>query len=290
MPEITRDTIKTWIETIATGEFHYTNVLGLQGKLSPEEDTKLRKIIYECCHAKKPICEAVGRRDGFYRPIENGVEPVSFTSLRPRDFKVELPFELRKYIFVYPDSIGIVAGSKSSGKTGFIYRTVALNMKKIHTILLSNMEGGKELMYDRFLAMGIDLVEFPKLVYPVFDHFHDHIKENDTLYLIDYIDAPEGDDFYMIGAQLKKIDHKLQGLNSVAIIGLQKPTMRDTAFGGEQTLKVASFYIAMDNKKLKIVDVKVPADQKVHPKNMAFTFKYDDSGTKFFDITPFYGE
>ncbi|GAG95989.1 unnamed protein product, partial [marine sediment metagenome] len=103
-------------------------------------------------------------------------------------------------------------------------------------------------------------------IYPVNDNFHDHIKDRDTIYLIDYIDAPEGDDFYLIGAQIKKIDHKLQGLNSIAVIGLQKPTIRDTAFGGEQTLKVASLYIAMDNKKLKIVDAKVPADKNMHPK------------------------
>ncbi|GAH02456.1 unnamed protein product, partial [marine sediment metagenome] len=78
------------------------------------------------------------------------------------------------------------------------------------------MEGGRELMYDRFKAMGIDLATAPKFIYPVDNHFHDHIKDRDTLYLIDYIDAPEGDDFYLIGAQIKKIDHKLQGLNSIA--------------------------------------------------------------------------
>jgi len=138
--------------------------------------------------------------------------------------------------------------------------------------------------------MGIDLMGIPKFIYPVTDHFHDHIKDKDTLYLIDYIDAPEGDDFYLIGAQIKKIDHKLQGLNSVAVIGLQKPSLRDTAFGGEQTLKVASLYLAMDSHKLKIVDAKVPADPKVHPKNMRWTFQLDEEGTKFTNIQPFHGE
>ena len=47
MAEITRHSIRTWIETVATGEFHYSNVLGLRGKLEPDEDAKLRKIIYE---------------------------------------------------------------------------------------------------------------------------------------------------------------------------------------------------------------------------------------------------
>ena len=288
MPEISRFEIEEWITTVATGEFHYKNVLGLERVLTPKEDNKLRGIIKEL--VSKGVCESIGRNDGRYRPVENGVQPVDFAKLRPRDFPVILPFDLRKYVFIYPDTTIVVAGSKSSGKTGFCYRIIADNMGKINIKLLSNMEGGREQMYDRFKAMGLDLAILPKFIYPVTDHFHDYIKDKDTLYVIDYIDAPEGDDFYLIGAQLKKIDHKLQGLNSVAVIGLQKPSMRDTAFGGEQTLKVASLYIAMDNSKLKIVDAKVPANKKVHPKNMQWTFLYTNEGTKFDNIRPYIGE
>lgn len=282
MPEITRYDIETWIKTVATGEFHYKNVMGLEKVLTPKEDNKLRGIIFELC--KTGVCESIGRRDGYYRPVENGIEPIDFGELRPRDFPVILPFDLRKWVFIYPDTTIIYAGSKSSGKSGLIYQTIKLNWGKVSIKLLSNIEGGKEQMYDRFKAMGIDLATAPKFVYPVYDHFHDHIKDRNTLYAIDYIDAPEGDDFYLIGAQIKKIDRKLQGLNSIAVIGLQKPSMRDTAFGGEQTLKVASLYIAMDNKKLKIVDAKVPADKKIHPRNMAWTFDYEDEGTRFTNI------
>jgi len=288
MPEITRYDIELWITTVATGEFHYKDIKGLRNVLTPELDNKLRKVVYDICHAPEPTCESVGKRDGYYRPIQNSIAPIDFGKLRPRDFPVILPFDLRKYVFIYPDTTIIVAGSKSSGKTGFCYRTIAENLGKIKIKLLSNMEGGRELMYDRFKSMGIDLATLPKFIYPVSDHFHDYIKDKDTLYVIDYIDAPEGDDFYLIGAQIKKVDHKLQGLNSIAVIGLQKPRDRDTAFGKEQTLKVASLYIAMDSNKLKIVDAKVPADKKVHPKNMQWTFQYDDGGTQFTNIQRYY--
>ena len=287
MPEITKHEVKLWIKTVATGDFHYKTVLGLKGYLDPVDDNRLRKIIYDLC--KERHCESVGRNDGWYRPVDDGVLPIDFNILRPRDFPVILPFDLRKYVFIYPDTTVAVAGSKSSGKTGFIFRTAQLNWGKINIKLLSNLEGGREQMYDRFKAMGMDLATLPKFVYPIHDHYHDYIKDNDTLYLIDYIDAPEGDDFYMIGAQLKKIDKKLQGLNSVAIIGLQKPLGRDTAFGGDQTLKVVSLYVAMDSSKLKIVDAKVPANKKVHPKNMQWTFQYDEEGTNFLNIQSYYG-
>lgn len=292
MPDITRNAIRTWIETIATGEFHYRNILGLGGKLTPEDDTKLRKIVYDLCHEKEPILETVGRHDGYYIPIDNHAQPLDWQSVESRrDSGLILPFDLRKYVFIYPDTTIVVAGSKSSGKTGFLYRTVVLNMEWKRVVLLTNLEGGVGMLRDRFNDMDIDIpIPAPFEVKFVTDHFHQYIKYPNTTYVIDYIDAPDGSDFYMIGAQVKKIDQKLQGLNSNAVIGLQKPTGRDTAFGGEQTLKAPTLYLAMDSNKLKIVDAKVPADKKIHPKNMTWTFDYFDSGTRFDNITPYYGD
>lgn len=287
MPEVKRYDIELWIKTIATGEFHYKQVL--DGQIDSRCFGKLRKIMHDLCQATEPICESIGRRDGYYRPIQDMVLPIDFTNTEEhKDFPVLLPFDLRDYVFIYPETAIIVGGSKSSGKTGFLYRTIAINMGKINIKLLSNMEGGREQMYDRFKAMGIDLIGVSKFVYPVSENFHDYIKESDTLYVIDYIDAPEGTDFYLIGAAVSKIRKKLD--NSVALIALQKPSTRDVAFGGEQTLKDSALYLAMDSSKLKIVDAKVPADPKVHPKNMQWTFVYDDQGTTFKNIVPYYGE
>jgi len=288
--EISRGAIREWIETIATGEFHYKNILGLSGKLTPEEDTKLRKIIWEFCHEKEPPCESVGRNDGYYVPIDNHSQPLDWQNISSkRDSGLILPFDLRKHVFIYPDTTIVVAGSKSSGKTGFLYRTVALNMNRINTELLTNLEGALSMLKDRFDAMDIEIpTPAPFKTRFVTDHFHQFIKHPKTLYVIDYIDAPEGTDFYMIGAQVKKIDQKLQGLDANAVIGLQKPAGRDTAFGGEQTLKAPTLYIAMDSSKLKIVDAKVSANKKIHPKNMQWTFQYDDEGTQFVNIIPSY--
>lgn len=292
MPEIKRYDIETWIKTIATGEFHYRNVLGLSGVLTPELDNKLRKIMYDLCHAQKPVCESIGKRDGFYRPIQDGALPLEWQNIGKRvDSGLILPFNLREHVFIYPDTTIVIAGSKSGGKTGFCYRTVALNMNRVNTILLTNLEGGSGMLRDRFSAMDIEIPNpAPFTVLNISDNFHDYIRKPNTVYVIDYIDAPDGTEFYMIGAAISKIDRKLQGLNSVAVIGLQKPFNRDTAFGGEGTLKAATLYLAMNNGRLKIVDAKVPADKRIHPKNMQWTFNYDDEGTKFTNIEPYYGE
>jgi hypothetical protein len=292
MKEVTKRDIELWIQTVARGEFHYKQVL--DGAVNPTSFSKVRKYIHELCYPRvgDPICEPIGRRDGYYRPIEEQAKPVDFTNtVGGKGSPVILPFDLRKWVFIYPETVIAIGGSKSSGKSGFLYRTVALNLGKMNVRLLSNMEGGKEQMYDRFKAMGIDLTKQPPFIYYVEDNFHDYIKEPNTLYAIDYIDAPEGVDFYMIGAAIGKVRKKLTKVGgSVAAIGLQKPYRRDIAFGGDGTLKNCDLYLAMDSNKLKIVDAKVPADKRIHPKNMQWTFVYSEEGTEFLNITQSEGE
>ena len=289
MPDLNRYAVETWIKTMATGEFHYTKVL--DANIAKSSYGKLRKIMFDLVHSKDPVVESVGRKDGYYRPIQDMPQPVKFEGVKGMTgFPIELPFDLRKYVFLYPRTVILVGGSKSSCKTGFLYRTVAMNLGKVNIILLSNMEGGKEQMWDRFNAMGIDLTQsHPSLrIYEVSEHFHDFIKEPNTLYVIDYIDAPEGTDFYLIGAAIHKVWKKLD--NSIAAIGLQKPMNRDIPFGGEATLKDAALYIALTPHKLKIIDAKVPTNPKVIPKNMQWTFQYDQAGTNFLNIQKSYNQ
>ena len=289
MPEIKRYEIETWIKEIASGEFHYRSVAGLKGqRLTPKEDTKLRGIIFDLVEAS--VCEGVGRHDGYYRPVQDGVKPLDWQSGETRlDSGLILPFGLRKHVFIYPDTSIVVAGSKSSGKTGILYRTVALNMSRVPVYLLTNLEGGIGMLRDRFNAMDIEIPEpSPFEVLNVNENYHDYIVKPNSLYVIDYIDATDNVEFYMIAGAIKKIDRKLQGLNSNAVIGLQKPSNRDWAYGGEQTLKTPTLYLAMDSNKLKIVDAKVPADKKVHPKNMQWTFQMENEGTNFVNIVQSY--
>ncbi len=280
--------IESWLELV-TGEIHYTHVCDNQF-IDKKFHPHLRMIFKRM--KEKGLVEAVGRKDGYYRVTDKQSKPLDWQDYEAHaDSELILPFDLRKWVFIYPDTTTVVAGSKSSGKTGFLYRTIVLNMNgKRKVKLLTNLEGGIGMLKDRFNAMDVKIPKpAPFEVIHVSDHFHDYVKEPETLYVIDYIDAPEGTDFYMIAAYIKKIDQKLQGLNSVAVIGLQKPTGRDWAFGGEQTLKAPTLYIAIDTGHLKIVDAKVPVDPNLHPKNMQWKFKYQDSGTKFTNIEQWWG-
>ena len=290
--ELTASAVRDWIVNISTGEFHYKQILG--GSISPKLFIRLRGILRDLCEAKDPVVESVGRKDGYYRPIQEMVKPLTFDDITDNRCPITLPFDLTKYARIDYDTTIVVAGSKSGGKTGFIYRTAHLNIGVMPIVILSNMEGGKDRMKRRFMAMGVDLAREDWItIYPVYDNYHDYIREKNTLYLIDYIDVPDGESFWMIANDIKKVDQKLQGKNSVALIGLQKPYNRDIAIGGEGTLKVASLYLAMDNSKLKIIDAKEPSDamkaKNDNPRGMQWTFLYKDEGTSFVNIVADYG-
>lgn len=291
MTTISRPEIENWIRFIADGDFHYKDIMGLRTVLNPELDTTLRKVIYDFCHQAHPLTESLGR--GNYRLIDKLPEPVDWQNVdATKDFPIVLPFDLRKYVWIDPETHVIVAGSKDSGKTGFIMRVVAENMLRVNTVFLSNMEGGGNQIKRRFDAMDIEIPNPPpfKTWFKV-DNFHDYMKESNTLYAIDYIDVPDSGEFFMIAIAIAKIQTRLQQLgNCVAVIGLQKKRNSDTAYGGEQTLKKASLYLAMNPGKIKIISAKIHADSKIDPKNMQWTFQYDEEGTKFLNIQRCYEE
>lgn len=282
----TPEIVRSWL-LVVDGEFHYTKACDSQ--FDRIHYPHLRMIFKRL--AEKGLVEKVGSKDGYWRVVQDLAKPIDWRDYKAHaDSGLELPFNLRQWVFLYPDTSVVVAGSKSSGKTGFLYRTVVMNMNgKRKVKLLTNLEGGVGQLKDRFDSMGIVPDPPPFEVIPVYDNYHDYVKEPQTLYVIDYIDVPDGESFYKIAHYLKKITNKLQGLDSMAVIGLQKPANRDIATGGEQTLKPVSLYLAIDSGKLKIVDAKVPVDPLLHPKDMQWTFSYEESGTQFTDIKPYWG-
>ncbi len=279
--------VREWCK-VTTGDFHFKEILNgrINFRLNPKAYDKLRADIEALC--KEDFIESVGKKDGYYRLIQDLPTPVNWQLVDSKqDFPIVLPFDLRKYVWIEPNTSIIVAGSKDAGKTAFAIQTVKLSMNKVNTIFLTNMENGAGQIKRKFEAMGVDMSSPPFKTYPVVDNFHQAIKEPNTLYVIDYIDVPESGEFYMIAPALARIQIKLR--NSVAVIGLQKKKSSDLAFGGEQTLKKASLYLAMNPGRIKIVSAKVPADPKILPKNMQWSFKYDEAGTNFLNPQHYYG-
>lgn len=299
MPNINRHDVEQWMMCIATGDYHYKDILSLRKVLTPEYDNKLRKIVHDICHPSDPvknppIAESAGKKDGYYRTIQEMVEPLDFTVGPGNRCPIVLPFDLIKYVRIDYDNTIVFTGAKDSGKSGILFRTAYLNLGLMNIIILTNMEGGKARLKRRFDAMGVDLTTEKRIqIFYVTENYHDYIRERDTIYIVDYIDVPEGDEFFRIAGLVKKIDQKIQGLNSVAVVGLQKPVGSDFAYGGQQTMKVTSLYVAVDIAKLKIVSFKEPSDEmkekNISPRNMQWAFQYSEEGTQFYNIEQWYG-
>lgn len=290
--QLTQSVIEEWV-ALATGQFHVRDIWGELGIETLENKQHLRVILKRL--KEKGIVIPVGR-DGTYRKVDSFVEPIDWQSADPKNIvPLKFPFGIEDFCKIYPKSIIIVAGSKNAGKTAFLYNFIYLNMSKF-IIDLYNSETGREQMNERFGAFDIPMPA-PFNTFERYDNFADVIH-SDHISVIDYLDL--NSEVYLVGNEIDAIFRKLK---SVAIIGLQKPPPtvtfikgvkkvieRDLAYGGGFTAKRAILYITMGSKKLKLLYVKTPANPKINPDNMTWTFGFDEDGVHFKDIQRYYGE
>lgn len=291
--QLTQALIEEWI-SLTRGQFNVRDIWSEIGVESAEGKGHLRVILGRL--EAKGIIKQLERGFGNYRKVESEAaemdwENADVTNVVPLSF----PFGEEEFVKIYPKSIIIVAGSKNSGKTQYLYDFIKRNLSK-YKIDLFNSETGPEQMKERFTSIGITPTEALR-VYERYDNFADVISP-DRISVIDYLDL--NSEVYLVGTEIDLIFRKLRA--GVAIIGLQKPPPittfvkevkktidRDLAYGGGFSSKRASLYITMGNNYLKLLYVKTPKQQRVNPNNMRWTFSFDQNGL-FSNIQRAYGE
>jgi len=290
--ELTQAVVEQWV-ALTDGTFSNKDAWAELSIESPEGRHHLRVILGRM---KKAGIIAATSKDSTYRRVDKEVEVIDWQSADTGNVvPLKFPFELEKYAKIYPKSIIIVAGEKNAGKTMFMYEFIKLNMLDFK-IDLFNSETGPEQMKERFEPLDIP-VPAPFTVYERYDNFADVINPN-HISVIDYMDTQS--EVYLVGTEIEAVFQKLK---SVAVIGLQKPPPtktlvrgvekligRDLAYGGGFTAKRAVLYISLSRGRLKLVYVKTPANPKVHPDNMAWTFDISDDGSHFINIQQDYGD
>jgi hypothetical protein len=290
--ELTQSTIEQWV-ALVTGQFTLKEIKDDLRIQTEEGSTHLRVIMNRL--VEKGLVARNGG-PGSYRRIDNEAELMNWQDADVNNtINLKFPFELEKYVKIYPKSIIIVAGGKNAGKTAFIYNFITMNMYE-HQIDLYNSETGDEQMKERFGYLNVPKPA-PFLTYARYDHFAD-VVDPDHVSALDYLDLDS--EVYMVGAEINEIFKKIR---KVAIIGLQKPPAtkvfikgveryieRDLAYGGGFTAKRAVLYISMGSNKLKLVYVKTPLNPKVNPNNMTWTYNISEDGTHFENIQRYYGE
>ena len=285
--------VEQWI-ALVKGKFNVRDIWAEVGIESPEGKTHLRVILGRL-EQKGLICANGG--GGFYRKLDLEAPVIAWQEVDPnKTVPLLFPFGEHEFAKIYPKSIVIVAGSKNTGKTAYLYNFLALNYDRF-CIDLYNSETSPEQMKERFLPLDIP-VPAPFNTYERYDNFADVIKP-DHISVIDYLDL--NSEVYLVGSEIDAIFRKLK--SGVAIIGLQKPPPittfvkgvkkvieRDLAYGGGFTAKRAVLYITMSEHKLKLLYVKTPANPKIRPNNMTWTFAIAEDGVHFENIQRYYGE
>ena len=289
--QLTQSLIEEWV-SITKGQFSLRDIWNEIGIESSEGKKHLRTILDRL--EEKGIITHLEKGYGNYRRVDNEATKMDWENADP-DNTVPLlfPFGEHEFVKIFPKSIIIVAGSKQAGKTEYLYNFIKLNMAK-YPIDLFNSETGPEQMKERFVSLGI--TPSPTFnVYERYDNFADVIN-SDHISVIDYLDL--NSEVYLVGSEIDAIFRKLR---SVAIIALQKPPPavtyikgvkkvieRDLAYGGGFTAKRAILYITMGQSSLKLLYVKSPAQKKINPQNMTFTFNFSEEG-HFANIQRSYG-
>jgi len=291
--QLSQALIEEWI-ALANGTFNVRDIWSEIGIESEEGKKHLRVILGRL--VDKGILTRTSR-DGTYRKLDNELKPMDWQAADPMNIMpIQFPFEIEEYCKIYPRSIVIVAGSKQAGKTAFLYNLVQMNMDRFQVDLFNN-ETGLEQMQERFAPLGIP-DPAPFNTYERYDNFAD-VVDPDHLTVIDYLDL--NSEVYLVGTEIDAIFRKLR--TGVAVIGLQKPPPsavfvkgekklieRDLAYGAGFTAKRACLYISMGSDKLKLVYVKTPANPRVNPNNMTWTFSINSNGIHFINVQRYYGD
>lgn len=288
--KLTQSVIEGWL-TLVSGRFNTREIWEEVGVVSQEGKAHLRVILLRLEQEGKII--SLG--GGYYRKVDDRLEVMDWQGADPgKTIELKFPFGIEQFVKLYPKSIVIVTGDKNVGKTAFLYNFIVMNMDSF-VIDLFNSETGKEQMRERFDYFDIPSPA-PFNTYERYDNFADVINP-DRISVIDYLDL--NSEVYLVGEEIDRIFRKLK--NGVAIIGLQKPppivtyikgvkkvVSRDLAYGGGFSAKRAVLYITMGNNRLKLVYVKTPRNKSINPDNKQWSFKFDETGTHFDDIQPYY--
>lgn len=235
------DHVQRFIDGALHGEFSINDVCRYFGYA----DGPQRQIVdYWLRHAViHDRIERTGKRWGWFRRKEDGLEKMNFVDADPTPVPLWLPFHLSEKVRTFESNVIVVAGSPNSGKSAFCLNVIKENMHlwDVHLFDSESDAGELRTRLENFLDISIDQWRFS--AYKRTDNFHDVIFAGPgNLNVIDFLEIH--DEFYQIGAALKKIKDTLRG--AVAIVGLQKNPGQMSGLGGQRSLEVARLAIGLD--------------------------------------------
>lgn len=257
--------VRSWVIT-TQGYFLISDVyrdLQITDKLQKK---KISKILYELIN-KENLIERVGNKNGCFRKLEKNENIIDWQNADiGKSYDIILPFKIHDLVNIYPKNIIIIAGMIDSGKSAFMLNILKDNMEKHKIYYFSSEMGAQELKIRLANFKGLHAWNFTAIERA--GTFADVIRPDD-LNIIDFLEI--SDNFFAIGAEIKKIYDKLE--KGIAIIGIQKKKGVEYGRGAEFSMEKARLYITLDSGTLKIIKAKNWKNHRVNPSGKIIDFK-----------------
>ncbi len=284
--------VRAWIVT-SHGDFHVADIKK-QLNIRDEDFNALRSLVSRL--AKENICKSLGRKDGWYRKVDDLVKPeVFWKSTKGGKMDITFPkgtddtsFDFQKHnVTVVKGDALVLAGLTNAGKSGFCLNLLAENVDK-YKIKYITTEYNQHRFWNRIQNMT--WVEWFKTDDPQNpedckfelikrkENFEDVITEKDEFVIVDWINLV--DEMWKIGKIVQDLKEKMNE-SGVLVVVLQKDKMKDTGRGGSWTLDFADLGIVMDFNRIKVVKCK--SNGKLDGKLM-YGFEIQEDGVKFKNI------
>lgn len=284
MGELTQDIVENWIQTKATGKFHYTKIM--DGQIDPKLYSAIRTILHRC--KEKGVAYPVDGKDGWWRPADMNVEEVCWwESDGEIGENIILPFGMNRFCYMPLPSVIVIAGKYNVGKTALCINVVNANLEKWANKIDFYVSEGIEMMASKLRNLNSFIPKPPPFkMYRRTENFADVINPN-HLSVIDYLRV-DMEKSYAVTNKLFEIFNKLE--NGIAVVAMQKPPgERKLAFGGAGTAFEPNLYIAMDKDVIGFEKIKVPKILDYDPYSVKITFKLRN-GVNFYEVHEVVGD
>ena len=266
--------VEDWITSYISDKQCHTNVTGLSqdchlslfacysdlGYKTPKEKASCRQAIKRLVERGK--LEPIRNRSGTYRYMNGQMEEIDFLNVDVTPYPIKYPFGVHELVETYKKSLVVLAGEPNAGKTAYLLN-LAWKNKALRPVYFSSEMGAAELQI-RLKKFNHPLSDWKDVRFISKSADFKAVIDPNGLNIIDYLEVAK--DFYEIGGLLTEIFNTLN--DGVAVVGIQKPTGRDTGIGGARTLDKARLYMAIEPGILKIVKGKLWRQDCVNPNGM----------------------
>jgi len=245
-----------------------THIQFKDGSVFPvaEVNYQLSKLLYNLTRGKEPVLRHTWRG---YEVINRDVDILDWQNEEDKSpLNLLWPFNLEKWVALYPANLAVIAGTSNAGKTSFCLNFVVMNSEGEIPVDYYNSEIGASQLKDRMRPFNVPKPA-PFVVYSRVSHFADVI-DKDHISVIDYVEYVT--EVREIKEEIEAVFRKLQGGKGMALIAIQKKfdaknfkgqkIIHDLGYGAETTLARPSLYLTMNPASLKILKCKTPLGKR----------------------------